>query len=362
MTADHHSGKSRKEVNISALRKALLTWYDTRALSLPWRAPPGERADPYAVWLSEVMLQQTTVAAVLPRFQRFIERWPNVQALAAAPLEDVLAEWAGLGYYARARNLHACARLVVEAHDGCFPQDPAQLRALPGIGAYTAAAIAAIAYNVPVMPVDGNVERITARLFAINQPLPAAKKRIAARAATLQNAHRPGDFAQAMMDLGRTVCTPKAPACAACPLQDVCRAHAHGLAADLPRRERRKEKPHRSGMAFILHNPSGQVLLRRRSLSGLLAGMPEFPSQGWDDAPPFWPDARPFGVKTRPLARVRHVFTHFMLDLEVRQGLHPVLVDDNLPEGCFWLDPLELSMIGLPSLMKKVARSAGLPA
>ncbi len=347
---------SMNAIDTSQVRGALLAWYDARSLALPWRTPPGESPDPYAVWLSEIMLQQTTVAAVLPRYRRFIEHWPDVQALAAADLKDVLAEWAGLGYYARARNLHACARLVVSVHEGRFPKDPVVLRTLPGIGAYTAAAIAAIAFDVPVMPVDGNVERITCRLYAIEQPFPGAKPHVASCAAMLQSAHRPGDFAQSMMDLGRIICTPRKPACPVCPLQGSCQAHARGLAMQLPRRERKKEKPHRKGTAFLLYNTSGQVLLRRRPLSGLLGGMPEFPSQGWDEAPSLWPDERPFSMETRLLGQIRHVFTHFVLDLEVREGLQPLPVEEDLPAGHFWVDPQKLASLGLPGLMRKVVR------
>ncbi len=227
---------------------ALLAWYDRHRRVLPWRAPPGKRTDPYRVWLSEIMLQQTTVKAVAPYYARFLARWPDVQALAAAPLDDILKAWAGLGYYARARNLHACARAVVERHGGQFPQAENELRALPGIGAYTAAAIAAIAYDAPAMPVDGNIERVIARLYAVETPLPAAKPEIARLARALTPAHRSGDFAQAMMDLGATICTPKRPACALCPWNDGCAAQQRGDAEALPQRAaeaRRRAAPRR---------------------------------------------------------------------------------------------------------------------
>ncbi|HEY2541333.1 MAG TPA: A/G-specific adenine glycosylase, partial [Stellaceae bacterium] len=202
----------------------LLAWYDRHRRDLPWRAPPGSTADPYRVWLSEIMLQQTTVVAVAPYFERFVTRWPDVAALAAASLDEVLQEWQGLGYYARARNLHACARVVVERHGGAFPAKPSQLRALPGIGDYTAAAIAAIAFDERVAAVDGNVERVTARLFAVGEPMPAAKERLRALAAALVPRPRSGDFAQAMMDLGATICTPRRPRCVLCPWRAACAA------------------------------------------------------------------------------------------------------------------------------------------
>ncbi|MGE0847807.1 MAG: A/G-specific adenine glycosylase [Flavobacteriaceae bacterium] len=225
---------------------ALIAWYDRHRRRLPWRAPPGERADPYAVWLSEIMLQQTTVATVGPRFSAFMARWPDVRALAAAPLEAVLAEWAGLGYYARARNLHACARVVAEAHGGRFPGTVEGLQALPGIGAYTAAAIAAIAFDAPVVPLDGNVERVTARFFAVADPLPAAKPGLTALAQSFLHP-RSGDMAQALMDLGATVCTPRRPACALCPLNGDCAAHAAGNPEDYPVKAARKPRPERRG-------------------------------------------------------------------------------------------------------------------
>ena len=230
----------------------MLAWYDRHRRTLPWRAPAGERTDPYRVWLSEIMLQQTTVATVGDYFRRFVERWPTVEALAAAPLDDVLSAWAGLGYYARARNLHACAQAVAERHGGRFPEDEAGLLALPGIGPYTAAAIRAIAFDQPASAVDGNVERVIARLFAIETPLPDAKPEIHARAAELVPQQRAGDYAQAMMDLGATVCTPRNPRCVICPLMDGCRARQLGIAEELPRRAPKADKPTRRGLAFVL--------------------------------------------------------------------------------------------------------------
>ncbi|RQP06648.1 MAG: A/G-specific adenine glycosylase [Paracoccus sp. BP8] len=289
----------------------LLAWYDRHARALPWRVPPGQgRADPYRVWLSEVMLQQTTVAAVKAYFERFASLWPTVHDLAAAEDAQVMAEWAGLGYYARARNLVACAREV--AAMGAFPGTREGLAALPGIGAYTSAAIAAIAFDRPETVVDGNVERVVARLFAVGTPLPAAKPELVALATRLTPAERPGDFAQAMMDLGATICTPRSPACGICPIIDHCAARAQGIAAELPRKTPKKPKPLRRGTVWIGF-AEGAVLVETRPDKGLLGGTLAFPSTGWDGShhpPPAPADWQEIGL-------VRHVFTHFALDLTV---------------------------------------------
>ena len=260
---------------------ALLAWYDRHRRTLPWRAPKGARADPYRVWLSEIMLQQTTVTAVAPYYARFLARWSDVRALAAAPLEEVLKAWAGLGYYARARNLHACARAVVEHHGGEFPASEAALRELPGIGDYTAAAIAAIAFDVPASPVDGNIERVIARLFAVTEPLPRAKPELRRLARALTPPRRAGDFAQAMMDLGATICTPKKPACALCPWNQSCAAHARGDAETFPRRTPKREGALRRGAAFVARRADGFLLVRTRPAQGLLGGMTEVPTTEW---------------------------------------------------------------------------------
>ncbi|MDO5657773.1 MAG: A/G-specific adenine glycosylase [Paracoccus sp. (in: a-proteobacteria)] len=292
----------------------LLAWYDRHARTLPWRSPPGQPApDPYRVWLSEIMLQQTTVSAVKGYYYRFTTRWPRVQDLAAADDAEVMAEWAGLGYYARARNLLACARAVVA--QGGFPRTRAGLQELPGIGPYTSAAIAAIAYGAPETVVDGNVERVVARLFAVETPLPAAKAEIARLAATLTPQDRAGDFAQAMMDLGATICTPRSPACGICPLSDGCAARAQGIAADLPRKAPKAAKPERSGIAWVGFT-NDAVLLERRPARGLLGGTLAFPSTGWDktDLPP------PASADWQDIGEVRHIFTHFALSLQVRRA------------------------------------------
>jgi A/G-specific adenine glycosylase len=333
---------------------ALLAWYDRHRRVLPWRARPGERPDPYAVWLSEVMLQQTTVPAVIGYFARFLERWPDVRALAAAPLDDVLHAWQGLGYYARARNLHACARAVVARHGGVFPADQATLRQLPGIGDYTAAAIAAIAFDRPATPVDGNVERVMARIHAVETPLPDAKPELRALAAALTPASRAGDYAQAVMDLGATLCVPRKPKCVLCPWREACRAHAMGIAADLPRRRAAAAKPVRRGVAFWAVRADGAVLLRRRPEKGLLGGMMEVPSTPWREAE--WStaeakEAAPLRARWRMLPdRVRHTFTHFALELTVLTGTVGADAD---AEGV-WVPPDKLPDYALPSLMKKI--------
>ncbi|MDJ1009364.1 MAG: A/G-specific adenine glycosylase, partial [Paracoccaceae bacterium] len=294
----------------------ILAWYDRNARVLPWRVPPGSdaRPDPYRVWLSEIMLQQTTVAAVKDYFLRFTALWPDVTALAAAEDAAVMGEWAGLGYYARARNLLKCARAVVADHDGRFPDTREALLTLPGIGPYTAAAIAAIAFGRPAAVVDGNVERVMARLFAVTTPLPAAKPELTAHAARLTPAHRPGDYAQAVMDLGATICTPKSPACGICPWAASCRGRAEGVAAGLPHKTPKKAKPVRRGIAYVARNPRGDWLLERRPEKGLLGGMLGWPTSDWSDAPA---PAPPSDGDWRSIGEVRHTFTHFHLILDV---------------------------------------------
>jgi A/G-specific adenine glycosylase len=300
------------------------------------------------------MLQQTTVATVRPYFERFVARWPDVSALAAASQEDVLRLWQGLGYYARARNLHACARAVVARHGGAFPADPAALRALPGVGDYTAAAIAAIAFNRAVAAVDGNVERVLARLYAIREPPSAAKPRLRALAKALVPERRPGDFAQALMDLGATICTPHRPRCVLCPWRDCCAAVAAGLAESLPAQIDKAERPWRYGVAFWLIRPDGAVLLRRRPETGLLGGMTEIPSTPWRAQPWDFEEAVPLAptaTEWRALpGTVRHGFTHFHLELSVVAGTGTA---DGL-----WSRVDRLGEHALPTLMKKVVRHA----
>jgi A/G-specific adenine glycosylase len=338
------------------LAAPLLAWYDRHRRRLPWRALPDERSDPYKVWLSEIMLQQTNVATVAPYFAAFLKRWPDVRALAAAPLDDVLHAWQGLGYYARARNLHACARAVVEHHCGLFPGEEAALRELPGIGAYTAAAIAAIAFDRRATAMDGNVERVIARLHAVETPLPEAKPELYRLAAALTPERRAGDYAQAMMDLGATVCTPRNPKCVLCPWHAACRAHAAGIAATLPAKRAKAVRPTRRGIAFWVVRADGGILLRRRPERGLLGGMMEIPSTPW--RPQRWSvaaatAAAPVAAEWQALPGiVRHVFTHFALELEVWRGRAA-----GTPEG-IWVQFDRLGDYALPSVMKKVVEHA----
>ncbi|MEM9784239.1 MAG: A/G-specific adenine glycosylase [Pseudomonadota bacterium] len=305
-----------------AVAPRLLAWYDRHARAMPWRVGPGKKAtgtrpDPYRTWLSEVMLQQTTVATVTPRFQAFVDRWPTVQALARAPREDVLAEWAGLGYYARARNLHACARAVAEDHGGRFPDTEDGLRSLPGVGAYTAAAVAAIAFDRRSTVVDGNVERVVARLFAVTDPMPGVKPRLAALAATMTPDRRPGDFAQAMMDLGATVCTPRRANCTVCPLIDLCAGRADGIAETLPVKAKKAQKQLRHGIAYAGFDARGRIGTVIRPETGLLAGMRALPTTEWGTAPSPSP---PFAAQWSEAGAITHVFTHFRLELTVMRA------------------------------------------
>jgi len=336
----------------------LLLWYHRHRRRLPWRALPGETADPYRVWLSEIMLQQTTVAAVVPYYETFLTRFPDVQALAAADEAAVMHAWAGLGYYARARNLHACARQVAAL--GGFPCQVAALRALPGVGAYTAAAVAAIAFDQPAVPVDGNVERVVARLAAIDAPLPGAKRRIAEAAARFgadpAARARPSDFAQALFDLGATICTPARPACGLCPLMAGCAGRQQGIAAELPRKAPKRPRPLRHGAHFWLVDGKGRVLLRRRPPHGLLGGMTELPgspwrAERWDESE--WREHAPMPVEWQPAGEVRHGFTHFVLHIALYAAAVPHI------EAVGFLRPVTaLDAEALPSVMRKCVRLA----
>jgi A/G-specific adenine glycosylase len=335
---------------------ALLAWYDRHRRDLPWRVAPGRRPDPYRVWLSEIMLQQTTVATVGPYFDRFVARFPDIRALADASLDEVLHLWQGLGYYARARNLQACARAVVERHGGRFPDDPAALRLLPGIGDYTAAAIAAIAFDRRVAAVDGNAERVVARLFAERMPLPAVKPRLKALAAALVPGERAGDFAQALMDLGAVICTPRRPRCVLCPWRSACAAAAAGIAESLPAQAEKPERPLRHGVAFWLSRDDGAVLLRRRPDKGLLGGMIELPSTQWRALP--WSvgeaiEAAPAAAAWTALpGTVQHGFTHFRLDLAL------LAATTTEPAEGIWAKPSQFQDYALPTLTKKLVNHA----
>ncbi|MDP3369379.1 MAG: A/G-specific adenine glycosylase [Brevundimonas sp.] len=330
-------------IDVPALRATLLDWYDAHGRTLAWRAPPGEgRVDPYRVWLSEVMLQQTTTAHAAPYFQTFTARWPTVIDLAAAEDGDVMAAWAGLGYYARARNLLACARAVAREHGGVFPDTEAGLLALPGVGAYTAAAVAAIAFGRSANVVDGNVERVMARLFAVKTPLPAAKPELKRLAAALVTDHRPGDWPQALMDLGATVCRPGQPLCGACPLTPWCVARASGHPERWPLKTRKPDRPHRMGVAWVLRDDRGRVALERRPGKGLLGGMLGLPTSDWAVDAPATPS--PVAADWREAGSVEHVFTHFSLTLTVRTASGA---------GDFlWTDPDE-ALAAVPTIFRK---------
>ena len=338
----------------------LLDWYDRHRRRLPWRPLAGERADPYRVWLSEIMLQQTGVKTVGPYFEKFVARWPDVDALGRASLDDVLRMWAGLGYYSRARNLHACAVVVRRGHNGAFPDTEEGLRALPGIGPYTAAAIAAIAFDRRVMPVDGNIERVVSRLFAVEEPLPQAKPLIQQLAATLlggEEKSRAGDSAQALMDLGSSICTPKKPACALCPLHEDCLARARGDQESFPRKAPKKTGTLRRGAAFVVTR-GDELLVRTRPEKGLLGGMTEVPTSAWlavqDDKAALQQAPVLKGVARwhRKTGVVTHVFTHFPLELVVYTA--DVAARARAPDGMRWVPIATLAGEALPNVMRKV--------
>jgi len=347
--------------NISQIAPAVLRWYGKNARALPWRVGPrdqkmarqsGGKPDPYHVWLSEIMLQQTTVATVGPRYAQFLKRWPDVNQMAAAPLDDVLGQWAGLGYYARARNLHKCAVVVAREQGGEFPDTEEALIKLPGVGAYTAAAIAAIAFDRRAVVVDGNIERVIARLFAIATPLPAARPEIKTRAALLWPKKRSGDFAQGLMDLGAAVCKARAPLCGACPISSLCDAYALGAPAEFPKKAPKKSKPKRTGAAFVLTNTKGEMLFERRPEKGLLGGMLGLPGTAWMEkgvgdvfahAP-----AKVEKAKWARTGAVIHIFTHFHLTLDVYVALAPRGFRRAADQ--YWLTP---TTARLPTVMKK---------
>ena len=349
----------------------LLDWYDRHRRVLPWRPPSGQTAEPYAVWLSEIMLQQTSVKAVGPYFQKFLARWPTIAALGRASLDDVLRMWAGLGYYSRARNVHACAVVVLRDHGGVFPDTEAGLRSLPGIGPYTAAAIAAIAFNRRTMPVDGNIERVVSRLFAVEEALPQAKPVIQRLAATMlggtsagdansrarDEKSRAGDSAQALMDLGASICTPKKPACSLCPLNEGCLARGRGDQESFPRKAPKKTGKLRRGAAFVITR-GNQVLVRTRPEKGLLGGMTEVPGSDWlaaqDDEAALKqaPELAGVGRWHRKVGVVTHVFTHFPLELAVYTATAPARA--RAPRGMRWVPIATLDGEALPNVMRKV--------
>ena len=350
------SAATRKLQDRASRPALLLDWYDRHRRRLPWRAAAGQRPDPYRVWLSEIMLQQTGVKTVGPYFEKFLARWPDVTALGCASLDDVLRMWAGLGYYSRARNLHACAVVVLREHDGTFPDTEQSLRALPGIGPYTASAIAAIAFDRRTMPVDGNIERVVSRLYAVEDELPKAKPRIQELAATLLADTRAGDSAQALMDLGSSICTPKKPACALCPLNDDCAARARGDQETFPRKAPKKSGELRRGAAFVVTR-GAELLVRSRPDKGLLGGMTEVPGSDWragqedkaalKQAPALVGSTR----WHRKAGVVTHVFTHFPLELVVYTAKVPART--RAPKGMRWVPIATLADEALPNVMRK---------
>ena len=334
------------------LAQDLLDWYDIHARDMPWRVPPADRKagvlpDPYAIWLSEVMLQQTTVAAVRAYHAKFIALWPTVADLAAAKDANVMAAWAGLGYYARARNLLKCARAVVADHDGAFPQTNDALLSLPGIGPYTAAAVSSIAFDQPSVVVDGNVERVMARLHDVHDPLPASKPKLTELAAGLTPQTRSGDYAQAVMDLGATICSPRNPTCAICPLLVRCAANAAGTAAELPKKTPKKKVPTRYGVAYVVRRTDGAWLLETRPASGLLGGMLGFVTTDWSDAPD---PASPVDADWQTLnTTAKHTFTHFHLELTIQTA-----ITDAVPTRGHFVAQADFDPTALPTAMRKV--------
>lgn len=350
-------------MTIKALETKLLSWYDAHQRVLPWRAVPGHAPNPYHVWLSEIMLQQTTVATVQDYFTRFVAQWPQVEDLAAATLDDVFHAWQGLGYYSRARNLHRCAQALVADFQGVLPVQESVLLTLPGIGSYTAAAIAAIAYDQPTVPVDGNVIRVFSRLFALQEPLPGVKAEVQDLAKIMVPAGRRGDFAQGLMDLGATICRPRNPFCGKCPLEDMCKARQQGIANQLPCPAPKAEKPRRYGIVFWVENEKKEILLEKRPDKGLLAGLMGLPTTLWRDTPWDWENDSQEALSQGPAGGaawcllplvVHHTFTHFHLELKVVQG-----ATTTVQKGV-WSPVDQFATHALPTVMKKVIRGMGL--
>lgn len=342
---------------VEEFRKKLLAWYDRHRRVLPWRALPGREADPYHVWLSEVMLQQTTVPAVIPYFQKFLQKWPKIADLAAADAEDIMQNWAGLGYYARARNLHKCSKVVSEDLKGVFPDTQGELVKLPGIGDYTSAAITAIAFNKPANVVDGNVERVMARVFAVTDPVPDSKPMLKSLAGVMAEGEteRPGDYAQALMDLGATVCTPSSPKCMICPVRDHCEGRRIGIAASLPARKAKTAKPQKHGFVYWVTDPKGRVLFERRPEKGMLGSTIGLPTSEWVEKTTDKVHLPHFSASEKPNILVKHSFTHFDLDLhgaEASWDHH----DPATISGYFWVEREKVQDLGVPTLFKKAVK------
>ena len=345
------------EKSLKEYRGQVLKWYDKYQRILPWRYVSGQTPDPYRVWISEVMLQQTTVTAVKPYFEKFLSLWPTVEDLAATPREDVMSAWAGLGYYSRARNLHSCAQIIANDYNGIFPQSQKELKSLPGIGDYTSAALMTIAFNQPATVVDGNVERVMARLFAITDPLPKSKPLLKSIAAQWFNDFktRPGDLAQALMDLGATICTPKSPKCNICPLEGVCKAKKINLERELPKKTRKKPKPQKIGHVYWIKNNKNQILLHKRPDKGLLGGMIALPTSDWlnQKQERNLSDPKAFKVKNTQKS-INHSFTHFDLQLILKEG--SVRDDPLLEKEYMWCNVSDLDQIGFPSVFQKALK------
>ena len=341
--------------NARELRGQILGWYDRHRRSMPWRAEKGQAPEPYHVWLSEIMLQQTTVAAVRPYFIKFLEKWPAIEDLAAAQQEDVMSEWAGLGYYARARNLHKCAQVIANELGGQFPEQQDELKKLPGIGEYTSAAITTIAFNKPATVVDGNIERIMARYHAVEEALPKSKTRLKNLASHyFENCEdRPGDFAQALMDIGATICIPKAPRCNLCPVMGGCKAYQKGIQTELPRKKKKKNRPKRIGYVYWIENEKEEILLHRRPQSGLLGGMMALPSSEWIDkkAKQSPEHLLPLHTVQSCKSSIHHVFTHF--DLELKLYKADALGEAIENKSYLWININDLKEHGFPSVFQK---------
>ncbi len=346
------------KVSASSRSDLLLVWYDRHGRDLPWRARAGETCDPYRVWVSEIMLQQTTVVTVGPYFEKFMRRWPTIEALAKSDLDQVLLEWAGLGYYSRARNLHRCAQKIVSDWQGRFPSCVEELKSLPGIGPYTAAAIAAIAFERQATVVDGNVERVMSRVFAIETPLPKSKREIGLIAEGLTPSMRPGDYAQAVMDLGATICTPRNPNCDDCPWDHDCQSRQSGQQEQYPVKQPKPAKPTRRADIFVAFQDRDQILIRQRQPKGLLGGLLELPSGAWEEIDPTsnWPNANPIGAPIEARWKaidqiVKHTFTHFHLELRIWVAD----TDPNeIPGSGTFVTITDLGSYAFPTLMKKV--------